>query len=154
MDNAQPPLHLQAAVSRLLAAFILATHTLAGVVLILMPALPWWGSLLLFIPLVVSLRHYWRLHIARSHRDSVLDATFYSVDVWRVHTGSGSKFAVLSDSSFLHPWVCVLNLRASGGKLYTLILLPDSLPAEVLRRLRVRVKFSNPPNRKAGRALR
>jgi hypothetical protein len=142
MANTQPPLHLSAAVSRWLAGFILATHFLAGLVLVFMPTLPWWLGLLLCVPVGFSLRHFWRLHIARSHQDSVLDATFYSVDNWRVHTVGGSKFAHLDDSSFLQPWLCVLNLWTQRGKVHTLILLPDSLPSDVLRRLRVRVKFS------------
>ncbi len=33
--------------------------------------------------------------------------------------------------------------ESQSGKLYTLILMPDSVPPEVLRQLRVRVKFSS-----------
>lgn len=138
----QPPLALQPLVSRQLAVFIGVTHGLAALVAVLMPGMEWWGKGALLIPIAVSLGYFWRLHIARTAAQSVQEAVFYQVDNWLVRTPSGSHFARLDDSSFLHPWLCVLNLRSQKGKLHTLVLLPDSLPQEVLRQLRVRVKFS------------
>lgn len=142
MLNQQPPLHLQPEVSRQLRAFLLASHLLSAVVIVFMPAVPWWAKLLLLVAVAFSGRYFWRLHISRSHPQAVLDVRFYAIDNCLVRTSAGSVFALLDDSSFLHPWCCVLNLRTRAGNLHTLILPVDSLPADTLRSLRVRVKFS------------
>ncbi|QQZ30394.1 hypothetical protein HMY34_17425 [Thiothrix subterranea] len=141
MDN-QPPLYLQPVASRRLAVFILVSHVLAALVVGFMPALPWWGKGLLLVLIAVSLRYYWRLHISRVAPNAVQEVRFYQVDNALVRTASAGFFAWLDDSSFLHPWGCVLNWRTQNGKLYSLIVMPDSVPSDVLRQLRVRVKFS------------
>ena len=141
--EAQPPLYLQPVASRQLAVFLVATHLLAAVVVGLMPALAVWAKSLLLLPIVLSLRYYWRLHISRVAPNAVQEVRLYQVDNALVRTASAGVLARLDDSSFLHPWLCVLNWRAQGGTLYTLILMPDSVPDDVLRQLRVRVKFSS-----------
>ncbi|UOG91468.1 MAG: hypothetical protein L3K52_14890 [Candidatus Thiothrix sulfatifontis] len=140
MDN-QPPLYLQPVASRRLAVFMVASHVLAAVVVGLMPALPVWGKGLLLVLIAVSLRYYWRLHISRVAPDAVQEVRLYQVDNALVRTAAAGFFARLDDSSFLHPWGCVLNWRAQNGKLYSLIVMPDSVPSDVLRCVRVRVKF-------------
>ncbi|MEN9502799.1 MAG: hypothetical protein RI964_2084 [Pseudomonadota bacterium] len=152
MQHQQPPLHLQAEASRLLAIFLCVIHALAGLVVLFMPHWVWWAKLAVWGLIANSGFYYWRLHIRRSQARSVQAAVFYAVDNWRIHTPRGSYFATLLDSSFVHPWLCVLNLQADGTattrqwwqrqRIYTLILLPDSLPQEVLRQLRVRLKFA------------
>lgn len=147
----QPPLHLQAEVSRYLAIFLILIHLLALGVIWTMPAWTAWAKLSVCALIAYSLFHYWRLHIQRVLPNSVESAVFYAVNEWRVHTPSGSCFATLLDSSFITPWLCVLNLQADSKatphwwqrrRVYTLILLPDSLPQETLRQLRVRLKFA------------
>ena len=107
-----------------------------------MPALPWWSKGVLLVLIALSLRYYWRLHISRVAPNAVQEVRFYQVDVCLVRTAAAGFFARLDDSSFLHPWLCVLNLRAKNGKRYSLVLPPDSIPSDILRQLRVRVKFS------------
>ena len=97
---------------------------------------------MLLVLIALSLRYYWRLHISRVAPNSVQEVRFYQVDVCLVRTAAAGFFARLDDSSFLHPWGCVLNWRTKSGKLYSLILMPDSVPSDILRQLRVRVKFS------------
>lgn len=128
--------------SRQLAVFIASTHGLVALVVLLMPGVAWWGQGLLLLAVAVSGWHFWRLHIVRSAPQAVQEVRFYALDNCLVRTVAGSQFARLDDSSFLHPWLCVLNLRSQKGKVHTLILLPDSLSQDVLRQLRVRVKFS------------
>lgn len=142
MPDQQPPLYLQPEVSRQLIAFLLITHLLALGVILFMPFLPWWGKALSLLVVAYSGWYYWRLHILRSLPQSVLDVHFYATDNCLVHAQADSVFAVLDNSSFLHPWLCVLNLRSRNGKLYTLILPNDSLSTDILRQLRVRVKFA------------
>lgn len=42
--------------------------------------------------------------------------------------------------SFAHPWAIVLNLRLNDSSRRTLVLLPDSVPKDVFRQLRVRLR--------------
>lgn len=143
MSFSEPPLHLQPEVSRYLSAFILTSHALASLLVLVAPHIPMWLRVMLLAAISGSLYYYWCLHISRTHALAVLEATFYSVDNWRIQTPKGGKFANLCDSSFIHPWVCILNLRAEQTKqIYTLIVLNDNVPPETLRRLRVRLKFS------------
>lgn len=142
MPDQQAPLYLLPEASRQLIVFLLVTHLLAVTVILFMPSLPWWSKTLAVPVVAYSGWYYWRLHVSRSLPQSVLDVRFYATDNCLVHTQAGSAFAVLTDNSFLHPWVCVLNLRTRSGKLHTLILPTDSLPTDTLRRLRVRVKFA------------
>lgn len=148
----QPPLHLQAEVSRYLAIFLIIMHAGTALVIVFMPAWVGWAKVIALGGIVYSLIHYWRLHIQRVLPRSVESVVFYAVDNWRVHTPAGSCFASLLDSSFISAWLCVLNLQADDQpqtqrkwqwrRVYTLILLPDSLPQETLRQLRVRLKFA------------
>ena len=96
----------------------------------------------LWLLVAFSLRHFWRLHISRVAAHAVQEVRFYQVDNCLVRLTAAGVFARLDDSSFLQPRLCVLNLRTRAGKLHTLILLPDSVPPDSLRQLRVRVKFS------------
>lgn len=110
-------------------------------VVALLPGLALWGKLMLALAIVFSGWYYWRLHITRSFPYAVREMTFYQVDNCLLRTVDGSRFVRLEGNSFLHPWFCVLNLRSQAGRLYSLVLLPDSLPQDLLRQLRVRVKF-------------
>ncbi|MEB4592574.1 protein YgfX [Candidatus Thiothrix sp. Deng01] len=139
--NSQPPLYLQPVVSRWLAAFILGSHAVTMLAVALLPGMALWGKLLLALAIVFSGWYYWRLHITRSFPYAVREMTFYQVDNCLLRTTDGSRFVRLEGNSFLHPWLCVLNLRSQTGKLYSLVLFPDSLPQDLWRQLRVRVKF-------------
>lgn len=120
---------------------MLVSHLLAALVVGFMPLLPLWSKGLLLVLIALSLRYYWRLHISRVAPNAVQEVRFYQVEVCLVRTVDAGFFARLDDSSFLHPWGCVLNWRTLNGKLYSLILMPDSVSPDVLRQLRVRVKF-------------
>lgn len=141
----QPPLYLQPADSLQLRLWIMASHAVAALVTLFLPVgMPWWGKLLLLVAIGVSTRHFWRLHVSRTHSQAVREVTFYSIDNCLLRTPDGSRFTVLDDSSFLHPWLCSLNFRSRKGCTYTLLLTTDNSSQETRRRLRVRVKFSAP----------
>lgn len=96
---------------------------------------------MLLVLIAASAVYYWRLHISRSANDAVQEVRFYRHDNALLRTAHRSHWVRLDASSFLQPWLCVLNWRTPRGKLYTLILLPDSVPQELLRQLRVRIQF-------------
>ncbi len=54
-----------------------------------------------------------------------------------VDTGTGTAAASLLPGAVVLPWLCVLRLRLEDGRPLTLVALPDSLPAEEFRGLRV-----------------
>jgi len=47
----------------------------------------------------------------------------------------------VEDSSFVSPWLTLINLVGDGGKRRSLVILPDSLDREEFRRLRVRLRW-------------
>lgn len=119
-----------------------ATHATAAWVLMALPAIPWWSKGLVLLALAASFYYNWRLHLSRTAAQAVQEIRYYAPDNILLRTNSHSHFVRLDGSSFLHPWLCVLNLRSQSGKLHTLILLPDNVPPDTLRQLRVRIKFS------------
>ena len=47
--------------------------------------------------------------------------------------------------SFVHPWITVLNVRPSGGRVsYHVILVPDGADADTFRRLRIWLRWTSP----------
>ena len=142
MQGAQPPIHLNVAVSRQLAAWIVSSHAVMLALVFCIPNLHNAAKIGLAVFILASALYYWRRFMQRQHAKAVHAAVFYAIDEWRIHTSTGSYFASLQPSSFIHPWLCVLHWRTDSGKAYTLILLPDSVDRDVLRRLRVRLKFS------------
>ncbi|GAB1232151.1 hypothetical protein UT5_03660 [Ferrigenium sp. UT5] len=49
---------------------------------------------------------------------------------------------VISDSSFVSPYLTLINIRTDTGRRRSLVIMPDSLQAEDYRRLRVRLRWS------------
>jgi toxin CptA len=61
-----------------------------------------------------------------------------------LRNGSEAEAKVL-DSSFVHPWITILNLRLAGGRWSrNVILLPECVDAEAFRRLRVWLRWARP----------
>jgi hypothetical protein len=102
----------------------------------------WWLKSLLLALALASFVYYWRLHIQRKAKHSILALTFYDLTHWRLYTPQGAFFASLDDSSFISAYLMVLNLRIQTNKLHTLILFRDSIAPPLWRDLYVRLRFA------------
>ena len=142
MPSTLPPLSIKPEVSRLLSGFLLISHSVSALVVGLMPQ--WHSGLKLLVGLIIasSLGYYWRWHIQRKTARAVLALTLYTPNTWRLYTPQGAQFAALDDSSFISPYLMVLNLRTKPHQLHTLILLRDSLAPALWRELYMRLRFA------------
>lgn len=113
--------------------------------LVLMTTLPftWWLPLVAFA-VAVSLWRSWPLYVA--HRPVPTYAvTWHGDGRWTWCDAGGEPVACrLLPPSFVHPMLVVLNLSCRG-KRRSVVLVPDNIDADLLRRLRVRLR------REAGR---
>lgn len=58
-------------------------------------------------------------------------------DRWYLETGNGVRHLARLIGGYAHPRIVVLNFRLENGRRWPLVLLPDAVDAESLRRLRV-----------------
>ena len=142
MSNPLPPLHVQAEVSRLLQGFLLSTHSLSGLIILFLPHTAGWVKTLLLLLVLASLQYYWRLHIQRKAKRSVLSLSLYEPNTARLYTSQGAQFVSLDDSSFISAYCMVLNWRTQANKLHTLILFRDSIAPSLWRELYIRLRFA------------
>lgn len=86
-----------------------------------------------------SLIHHLRLHAWRSLPRSVVGLRVDQDGDWRLRQRDGTQLdACLMPDSLVHPWVLVLNFRVAGKRV-TLLIVPDAMDQERMRRLRVRL---------------
>ncbi len=138
-SNSSATLHLEPRVSPRLAVLLVTAH---GGALILPWTLPWpaWSILALNLIVAASMVHGWRRHVLRRGHDVVHAALWQADGRWRLETPAGTvDGAVLRAAPCVHPMLVILELEA-GGKVHRLVLFSDALPADVHRRLRVRLR--------------
>ena len=135
------PLQATLLPSRLLAALLTAMHLLALLPLLLAP-LDTALRLALSLALVFSLLYYGYRYGLR--QVGAVDGLHLAADgTFSVHLLQGDwQPAEVRGSSFVQPWLTVLHLGLAGrrGGL-ALVLLPDMLPREDFRRLRVWLRW-------------
>ena len=134
-------LHIAPATSLRLGLFLCGTHLGA---LILIPFLPIEPMLQLAMGLLVSinLAHALRTHALRTNSYAIRSAEWDAEGEWILFMASGEKVsAQLKGSSYVQPWLVVLNFSIGRFLSRSLILLPDAVDPELLRRLRVRLRL-------------
>lgn len=132
-------LHLKLGPSRRLAAAITAMHIFACVMLGLAAPLLW-----LAVPLLVgSLAYVLHREILRLAPASIVAFTLHADCRCEFHTRSGAvREAALLGSSFVAPWLTVLNLKVTGSWLARhVVIVPDAVDSGIFRKLRVRLKW-------------
>ncbi|MGB5338463.1 MAG: protein YgfX [Gammaproteobacteria bacterium] len=133
------PLLLEIRQSRMMTVWLVLTH---GLALLMLPVTgaPVLLSVIVTLAILFCLRRAYRLHARRSHPAACRRLVWKAGDECLITWRSGQQqVAKLQQRAFVMPWLVVLQLKFSGGKSYSLALLPDMLDPEVLRRLRVRL---------------
>jgi toxin CptA len=131
--------------SRILATVLAVAHS-AALAVMLIVTLPAWARLLMAAAIIAS--GAWsilRAALQRSRSAIVeLEAGEGGRISCRTRDGRWREGQVLA-SSFVSPWLTVLNLRVAGAARAThLLILPDNLEKEAFRRLRVLLRWSRP----------
>lgn len=133
------PLHLKPRRSRLLAGFILATH--GGAIVLLLVSLPLWAGLLLSAGVVASLVTTLNRHVLMRGPNAFVELNWDSAGNWSLLDRDGKTHrAHLLRSSYLYVNLVILNFEVNRRN-RSIILLPDAIDRDTLRRLRVRLNI-------------
>ncbi len=140
MSPWEGPLRIEPGFSRRLALYVVLSHGLGMSTLVALPlAMPW--RLVLSLLVVISLVHGLRSQVLRSGRFALRAAELGADGSWLLYTAKGAiQSASLSRSSFVRPRLTVLNFSTGRFGRSSMILLPDAVDGETLRRLRVRLR--------------
>lgn len=130
--------------SVLLARLLLAMHGSAAIVVFLFvhhrAVMP-----VLLLLLAYSYYRNYRKHVLHKGSGAVRRIVWQGDGGWFLEDESGvMREASLRDSSYLHPRLVILNfdlVRAKGRR--NVVLCPDSMDADTLRRIRSRLRTSN-----------
>ncbi len=137
------PLKLHPKASRILVGLLVAGHL--GAIAVLFPLdLSLLVKITITVVLLVSLVIAVRKQPGRIGEGGVQTLTWQTDGVWVLETVGGEKMeASLHESTYVHPWLVVLNFRRENQRgLLTFTLAPDALDREIFRELRVRLKMA------------
>lgn len=138
----EAPLRIEPAPSRWATAWIIGVHGLG------IATVPWLESawLQLLCPVIVLVSAVAAVRARRDRaRDPLALLLWRSDGRWECGRGSPAECAVMDAAPFVQPWLVVVRLRmeATRSRRY-LVLFPDSVDAQVFRRLRVRLRCCSP----------
>ena len=125
-----------------LTIFLFVAHTLAAVAVTAVP-LPLWVKLGTGLLVALSLVRGFRLHIARNTARAISSVLWDEMGVWKLTLASGESLdaRLLPDSVVTLPLI-VLNFKTnSRWRSRSLVLSSDAVDADLLRKLRVRLKL-------------
>ncbi|MGH8458700.1 MAG: protein YgfX [Nevskiales bacterium] len=129
--------------SRLLARFLLGVHALATVTVLLW--VPGRGAVAALLALIaLSFFRNYRRHVLHRGRRASRRIVCQGDGRWLLQDHLGEMHpAHLLPSSYLHPRLVILNFRlAEYPRRRNLVLFPDSLDAQTLRQLRMRLRVA------------
>ena len=120
--------------SRRLAAGIVAIALLSIVAVAFSGIAGWLGAVVGFAACVYAALALWRFLASPVRR-----VAWHTAGHWRLLDADGEEHAVeLRHAAVRGSWI-VLSLRRSDGRRVALVLTPDNCPADVQRRLRIRL---------------
>ena len=128
--------------SRTLAVVLAAAHSTALAIAFIV-TVPAWARLIIAAAVVTSGGiSIWRSALQCSPSAIVgIEAEEGGRIACRIRDGRWHDAEVLP-SSFVAPWLTVLNLRMAGGGVAHVLILPDNVEREAFRRLRVLLRWS------------
>lgn len=136
----RPPLSIRPARSARLLIYVCIVHASALVVLLPLPPHAAIKSALAVLTLS-SLGYVVWARILNRAPWSIIDATWAETG-WRLTTAAGRTHdARLCASTYVGVGLVILNLRSSWFRRHSLVLTPDSIDADQLRRLRARLRL-------------
>lgn len=130
-------LHIPIGVSKRLTLGLIAMHAFAGAMLWL-SRLPLWLTLSAMLPLAGSLLFY-----LRRSKAAIVSISIHPDCHCELQTKDGERHeAALLGTSFVAPYLTVLNLKPLGRRLARhVVIMPDAVDSEIFRKLRVRLKW-------------
>lgn len=125
--------------SRYLAILISGLHIVVALVALLTPAFPIWARLFMAGVIALSAWRSLRLQYWKKDPRAIIEIIWDADEQWRIRTSSGETLDVsLASSSFVSRKACVLNFQHHEQGRFNTIILPDSLPSEMMQQFRMR----------------
>lgn len=138
-----------------LSLLVVIPHMLAFLIVVVLIAVPtsissvsssslvWVAGFVTISCIIVSLVYFSRLHIWKILDKSIKEIHQDSAKNWSVIVcDEETKSVQLLTTSFISTFLVVLNFKDLNSRIYTAIIVSDSLPGQDFRRLRVRIKTS------------
>ncbi len=139
--RARPPLRIRPRPSRSLAAFVALAYG-ATLSLVFVIPLGWYWRALLAVVVLSGLSYAFLAQVLYLVPRAVREAAWASDGTWTLTLVSGKRIeARLLPSTYVTERLLVLNFRCGSWQHRALVLLPDALEGELLRRLRVRLRL-------------
>lgn len=109
-------------------------------------SLPLWIRVLGAATVLVSLLRVFPRVVSLRHPDAVLRVLWPAGDEWQLFTRGGQELVgTLLPESYVRPWLVVLRFKCPRlHRPRSVVILPDMLDANVMRRLRVRLGLNSP----------
>jgi toxin CptA len=137
----RPPLRIRPGRSRFLAVFLLGTYGAAFAVVFATP-LDWYWRAVLAAMVLAGLLYAMVVRVLSLAPWVVREATWRPDGAWILTLVLGKQVeARLQPSSFVSPILILLNFRYRSWRSCSLVLPPDSLDPDLLRRLRARLRL-------------
>ena len=132
------PLQFEIGPSRRLLAWLLLLHAATLLVVTLLP-LPVPAVAALAVAVLLSLAWHWRTRVSPRYPHAVRGLRWAADGYCVLQLASGEQLdARLAAHAFVMPWLVILYFQ---GRPRHLLLLPDMLPVQAFRRLRVRLRM-------------
>lgn len=141
LRSTEAPLRIEPCLSLRLGLLVVVSHVLATMVVAVLPlVVPLRLALGLFV--ASSLVYSIKTRVLRKGDSAIKAVKLDPVTGWSLYTARGVIEQVsLHPSSFIRPWLMVLNFSVGRFDSRSLILFPDALDGETLRRLRVQLRI-------------
>lgn len=141
MDRAfELPIHITYRPPAWLAITLIISHVGAIICIFVLPVPPWIKVSLTAVVMAGLLRSLSR-HLHDSYRSDPSQLILNASDEWILVDERGDRSIMLLPGAFVHPALLVLRFR-DNGRINTCILAPSTVNGDILRRLRVRLRFN------------
>ena len=142
MDSAfELPIHISYRPPSWLVVALIISHFGAIICVFYIPV-PFWikaaTSLAVIVCLLRSLSGYWRY----KYTLPAIQLIFNSSDEWTLIDDQGDRPVRLQQGAYVRPGLLVLRFQDNGRR-HSFILTPATVDGDILRRLRVRLRFVN-----------
>ncbi len=132
--------------SRQLRYWTLGIHLFAAVLILLLPLTPLLKSLFVVVTLTGLWLQYKKLFL--TPKNIVRAIYIQNPESWRLKMADGGAETARLEHSIVFPRLIVLYLRRENGKIRSLLIPRDALPADQHRRLRAALRLQKPPGSK------
>lgn len=102
-----------------------------------------WLKLIVLAALMIGLINHTGQYLFKKTKRAVTQLVWQDQDLWLLNTATGETImAELSGSSFVNPWLIVLNFKPEqGGRMLSVVIMPDSVDSTTFRRLSVKLRL-------------